>query len=816
LKKNKIFELPFIDVEKEGDFSILYHEKGHYTTIFKIENLVETYSGDKNLYVKYHHVINNIVKLLGQNYTIQKQDIFSTVTYKGKKSNDFLTEKYFEHFKGRSYKKITTTLAITKNAKKGSFYQYNQNDFIEFKNKITKTFDLLYEYDFLPKYLSPSEVRDLLKRFASFSFDGNNIVYDNIKSDADSLEFKGKKLKTISFIDIDEINLPGNIKPYYNKNLGYEFPVDYCSFINDIPNVETIVYNQVIKVNSQKVEMFSLEKKRKRHDSMPDPANELAVKDIDDVFANIAKTNDLLVNSHFSLMLYGDKEAVESSTNYVETSLFNLGIIPSDNSYNQYELFLCSIPGNAVELKEYDLFKTTLDPALCLFFKEKYFVGDDSNFQIYFADRRGIPVPIDTSDLPMQTNRINNRNKFVLGPSGSGKSFYMNHLVRQYYTYDTDVILVDTGHSYSGVCKYFNGKYITYSEKNPITMNPFKINRDEYNEEKRQNLKSLIVLLWKGGDDTANQTEDTALINCIFAYYTEYFKSEKDISYLSFNSFYEFSIVKLKEMIESESIPFDLQGYKFILKKFYKGGEYDTILNSDVDTSLFDEKFIVFEIDSIKEHKILFPITTIIIMDVFIQKMRLKGSRKALIIEEAWKAIASPNMANYILYVYKTVRKFRGEAVVVTQELEDIISNDILKNSIINNSDTIVLLDQSKFRDNYDVVSDLLSLNEVEKNKIFTINKLDNKESRSRFKEVYKKRGETGEVLGVEVSIYEYLTYTTERTEKDAVEAYLSYHNNDYRKGLESFVKDLEDSKLSIPAFCDKVNQRSKDLISIN
>jgi conjugation system TraG family ATPase len=304
--------------------------------------------------------------------------------------------------------------------------------------------------------------------------------------------------------------------------------------------------------------------------------------------------------------------------------------------------------------------------------------------------------------------------------------------------------------------------------------------------------------------------EDSVLMSTIQAYYKVFFK--KDRSQLSFNTFYEFSMTHIQTIIERERINFDLNEFQFILKKFYEGGEYAAILNDDIDQSLFDESFIVFEIDAIKEHKVLFPITTLIIMDVFLQKMRHKSNRKALIIEEAWKAIASPMMAGYILYLYKTVRKFRGEAVVVTQELDDIIGNEIVKNSIINNSDTICLLDQTKFKDSYTEIAALLSLNEVEQKKIFTINNLPNKENRGRFKEVYIKRGGVGEVYGVEVSMHEYLTYTTERSEKEAVQYYVEHFggfDKDYRTGLDRFVLDFEKSNKKLSEFVQSINRKS-------
>ena len=499
----------------------------------------------------------------------------------------------------------------------------------------------------------------------------------------------------------------------------------------------------------------------------------------------------------------------QKACNYVESALFQLGVIASKNAYNQLELFRCSLPGNGVELKAYDWFQTTCDAALCFFLKESMPADEPSDFLIRFTDRQGVPVGFDPSDLPMRTNRINNRNKFVLGPSGSGKSFFMNALIQQYMGYNMDMVIVDTGHSYSGLCAYYNGKYITYSEENPITMNPFQITEAEYNIEKKDFLGTLIGLLWKGAEGTFSPVERDVIANVISAYYLIYFAEKRE---LKFDTFYEFALEKIPEIKTEEKIPFDLDEFRYVLKKFYKGGEFGFILNQAADDSLFGERFIVFEIDNIKESKILFPIVTVIIMDVFIQKMRLrKSQRKALVLEEAWKALASPIMANFLLYLNKTVRKFWGEIIEVTQELGDIIGNPIVKDSIISNSDTIILLDQSKFKDNYNDIAALLSINETERRKIFSINQLENTEGRGRFKEVYIRRGSIGEVYGVETAMEQYLTYTPEKPEKSAVEIYTGHYGS-YPKGLDAMVRDMHQLQLRLPDFITKVNAYGKPL----
>lgn len=810
-KQPKVFKLPYIGIDDVQLYPLLYTDNGDSSCVIELINPVVQLSADQDAYYEFHALMNNIIKLLGVGYTIQKQDIFCKKKYEKPtisvtnnalnaiNEDDFLEASYHQHFEGRIYTEITTYLVITQNASKKFFFTHDNKNLETFLKNITKLIEILRQRGLKPKILSKAQMERLIQQYISFNYTNAVIGFDNIKASDEYLAFGTKKVKSISLIDIDEVHIPGTVKPYRELNYGFLLPTDFMQSILNVP-CDTMVFNQIISIPDQRSEYTKLEQKKKRHSSMPDPANQIAVEDIEKCFENIAKDNQLLVYGHYNLIVgCANETELNKASNFIESSMFELGIFINKNAYNQLELFRTGLIGNSGELKIYDKFLTTSDASICFLYKERLPTNEESNFKIRFSDRQGIPICIDTADLPMETGRINNRNKFVLGPSGSGKSFFMNHLVRQYYAQDTDVVLVDTGHSYSGLCQYYGGRYITYSEEKPITMNPFRIGENEYNEEKREFLKSLIGLLWKGADGFLNQVEDSVLMSTIQAYYKIYFTQDK--RQLSFNSFYEFSLRYIEQVIEKERINFDLNEFQFILKKFYAGGEYAAILNNDIDQSLFDESFIVFEIDAIKEHKVLFPITTLIIMDVFLQKMRHKSNRKALIIEEAWKAIASPMMAGYILYLYKTVRKFRGEAIVVTQELDDIIGNEIVKNSIINNSDTICLLDQTKFKDSYTEIAALLSLNEIEQKKIFTINNLPNKENRGRFKEVYIKRGGVGEVYGVEVSLHEYLTYTTERSEKEAIEQYVIQYGGNFRIGLDKFISDFLRSQNKLSDF---------------
>ena len=809
MKTKSGFEAPFIGTSIIDGITLLYSNSGNFSTILEFENLALQFYADSEKYEDTQELFGHIIKLIGADHILQKTDILCKREYNfSNGSNEYLDKKYFNYFKGRKYNTVITYITITKEIKKGRQYSYNEAELKEFTNKIKKIIDTIKNKGGKAVVLTEPAIKALYRRFMAFDFNNDAFSFNNIHSDSTGLEFGSKKLQIISLIDIDELNVPSSFTSYKkDRAIGNDFPCDNLSFFFNCPDTDTLLYNQVVYIPDQIKIKRELELKKKRHSSMPDPSNQISIQDIEAMFLDIASENELLVYSHFSVFIFTENDKLSKAVNFIDSSLFALGIIPGKNTYNQMELFRGGIPGNASEIKSYDQFLTSRPASVCFFFKESLPHSENSKYLLYFTDRQGIPVGIDTADMPMETNRISNRNKFVLGPSGSGKSFFTNAYVKQILNLGSDVIIVDTGHSYLGTCKYFGGRYITYREDKPITMNPFKIEEIENNEEKRQILKSLVGLIWKGIDGYLNQVEDTILNNCITAYFTGYFGEEKTIKKLKFDTFYEFAIEKIQQIMDTERVKFDLDEFKYILKKFYKGGEYQKILNDDVDSTLFSEKFIVFEIDSIKEHKLLFPITTLIIMDVFIQKMRYKQNKKTLIIEEAWKAISSPMMANYILYLYKTVRKFDGEAIVVTQELSDIVGNAVIKDSIIANSDTICLLDQTKFKDRYQDISELLSINEIEKNKIFTINQLDNKEGRGRFKEVYIRRGQVGEVYGIEVPFEEYLTYTTARSERQSLETYLEHYHNSYEIAIDTMVADLKASKLNMFDFCFKVNK---------
>ena len=863
-KRKHIFQNIYFSVEDTDGVGVLYTKTGEYSAVLKIENPVQKYSADIDSYYDFTHLFSALAQTLGEGYALHKQDIFVRKQFANEPEHnqEFLSASYFRYFNGRPYTDSLCYLTITQEAKKSRLFSYDSKKWRDFLVKIYKVRDLLRDSGVQVKFLNKAEASEYVDRYFAMNFKDRMVSMTNVKADDETVSMGDKRCKVYSLVDVDCAALPSLIRPYTNIEVNNtEMPVDLVSVVDNIPNAETVVYNQIIFLPSQKRELALLDKKKNRHASIPNPSNQMAVEDIKQVQDVIARESKLLVYTHFNMVVGVPADTdLQKCTNHLENAFGRMGIHISKRAYNQLELFVSSFPGNCYSLnEEYDRFLTLSDAAVCLMYKERVQHSEETPIKIYYTDRQGVPVAIDITGKEGKNKLTDNSNFFCLGPSGSGKSFHMNSVVRQLHEQGTDVVMVDTGNSYEGLCEYFGGKYISYTEERPITMNPFRINREEMNVEKTGFLKNLVLLIWKGTQGTVTKTEDRLIEHVITEYYDAYFngfegftpqqredlrkslviddrnssekrhesereravriegiideiegrRKELKVEELSFNSFYEYSVQRIPDICEENRITgIDLSTYRYMMKDFYLGGNHEKTLNENMDSSLFDETFVVFEIDSIKDDPLLFPLVTLIIMDVFLQKMRIKKNRKVLVIEEAWKAIASPLMAEYIKFMYKTARKFWASVGVVTQEIQDIIGSEIVKEAIINNSDVVMLLDQSKFKERFDTIKAILGLTDVDCKKIFTINRLENKEGRSFFREVFIRRGTTSGVYGVEEPHECYMTYTTERAEKEALKLYKRELQCSHQEAIEAYCRDWNTSGIgkALP-FAQKVNE---------
>ena len=774
------------------------------TVAFEVE-LPELYTVTADEYETMHSSWIKAVKVLPEHSVVCKQDWFVKETYRPKTDDgeqSFLTRSYELHFNERPYLNHKCYLFLTKTTRERSRRKSDFNTLcrgfllpkeITDKDAAARFLEAVEQFERIMndsghirlRRLETDEITGtkerpgLVEKYFSLSLEDETAVLQDICLKPGRMRIGDKRLCLHTLSDTED--LPGRLSTdmRYERmstdrsdcRLSFAAPVGLLLSCNHI-------YSQYVFIDDAQEILQMMEKNSRNMLSLSKYSRSNAVnQEWTEMYLDEAHTKGVLpVRCHCNVIAWAeDAEEFRRIRNDTGSQLAMMECTPRYNTIDTPVIYWAGIPGNAGDFPSEESFYTFLEQAVCLFAGETNYRSSPSPFGIRLADRQnGIPVHVDISDLPMKKGIITNRNKFILGPSGSGKSFFTNHLVRQYYEQGAHILLVDTGNSYQGLCRMIhdrtNGKdgiYITYEEDNPISFNPFYTESGKFDVEKRDSINTLILTLWKREDESPKRSEEVALSGAVNAYIRKI--SENRNIRPDFNGFYEFVADDYRRMIEEKKVrekDFDIDGFLNVLEPFYRGGDYDFLLNSDKELDLTGKRFIVFELDNISSNKVLLPVVTLIIMETFIAKMRrLKGIRKMILIEECWKALMSANMSEYIKYLFKTVRKYFGEAVVVTQEVDDIISSPIVKEAIINNSDCKILLDQRKYMNKFEHIQRLLGLTEKEKGQILSINQANHP---GRFyREVWIGLGGTcSAVYATEVSEEEYFTFTTEESEK--------------------------------------------------
>ena len=573
-----------------------------------------------------------------------------------------------------------------------------------------------------------------------------------------------------------------------------KFSIGFASPVGQLLGCNHL-YSQYIFLEDGHKAIQRLETKRLRLQSLSAYSRENSIaRDAANDFLNEAVSEHRMpVKAHFNVLVWTDeKQKLKEIKNLVSAALAQMDASAKQETAGAAQIYWAGIPGNAADFPMNDTFDTFAEQACCFLNLETAYRSSKSPFGIRLGDRHtGRPVHVDISDEPMSRGVITNRNKIVIGGSGSGKSMFMNHMLHSYVQQGSHVLIVDVGHSYKGLCDMLGGYYFTYSEKTPIRFNPFFIGEgDELDTEKKESIKTMLLALWKRDNEEFKRSEYVAISNALTDYYA-YLHANPQI-FPCFDSFYEFLYVEFTQTLAEDRVKekdFDMDNFLFVLRPYYDDGEFAYLLNANENLDVLTQPFIVFELDKVKDHPILFPVITLIIMELFISKMRkLDKIRKVICIEEAWKAIAKAGMAEFMKYLYKTVRKYYGEAITVTQEVDDIISSPIIKDAIINNSDCKILLDLKKFQNKFEDIQAVLGMNDKGRAQVLSVNKAN--DPKRRYRELYIELGNSVmKVYRYEPSPEEYYAYTTEQKEKVLVEQYAGRHGS-IQKGIAALLSD--------------------------
>jgi conjugation system TraG family ATPase len=812
-------------IYKVEDDTIL-SKQGDVTVVFEV-TLPEIFTLSDQDYEAFHQTLVKAIKVLPRNTVFHKQDWFISrrhvADFQGRDSS-FLFRSSERFFNERAYLDHACYIMLTRKpaSSKPSSSVFsnlirrnlvpeetlNQQWLQEFLDSAGQFERILTDSGFAKlRRLKDDELSGtrgkpgVIERYCFLLAEFEKPLIHDIHF-REGLRIGDKQCQLFSLADVEDLpSLAGSRINYDRYSTDKtKFSVGFSSALGQLLSCNHIL-DQFIFIEDAQKTIKEFESRKLRLQSLANYSRENTIsRDATNEFLNEAIGSQRTpVKAHFNVLVWTDHpEEVKELKTQVSSALAQMDATAKQETDGAPQIFWAGIPGNAGDFPMNDTFDTFVEQAACFLNLETSYQSSISPIGIRLGDRlTGKPIHVDISDEPVRKGICTNRNKFILGPSGSGKSFFTNHMVRSYYEQGTHIVLVDVGHSYKGLCELVNGYYFTYEESNPIRFNPFFIGEgDSLDTEKKESIKTLLLALWKKDDETFNRSEYVALSISLQLYYKQL--ENRKYVFPCFDSFYEFLRDEFVTILREDKVKekdFDVENFLYVLRPYYKGGEFDYLLNATENLELLQERFIVFELDNIKDHPILFPVVTIIIMEVFISKMRkLKGVRKMILIEEAWKAIAKDGMAEYIKYLFKTVRKFYGEAIVVTQEVEDIISSPIVKQAIINNSDCKILLDQSKYQNKFDQIQELLGLTEKEKTLVLSINK-SNDPSR-KYKEVFiSLGGMLSKVYATEVSLEEYLAYTTEESEKVKVQAYTKKWKGDIQRAITELANDIRSGK---------------------
>lgn len=814
--------LPIMDVENDCILS----KMGDVTLVYRVE-LPEIFTLSDQEYEAFHQTWVKAIKVLPPLTVFHKQDWFLKSSYEAdfqKEDQSFLSRSSERFFNERPFLSHSCYLMLTRrpSSRAASTSLFSSllkksivpqetlgagllQDFLDSCGQMKRILEdggFARLHRLREKDLKSSRMgRGLVEQYLFLSTGDEPKILRDINFDR-GLQVGDRQCQLYTLGDAAD--LPGlcgsriNYERYCTDRT--KFSVGFASSLGQLLPCNHI-YNQYVFIEDGAQILRKLESKRLRLQSLSAYSREnLIARDATNDFLNEAIAEQRMpVKAHFNLLVWTEQAGeLQQLKNMVSSALAQMDAVSKLETLGAPQIFWAGIPGNAADFPMNDTFDTFAPQAACFLNLETGYRSSISPVGIRLGDRlSGKPIHVDISDEPIKRGICTNRNKFILGPSGSGKSFFTNHMVRSYYEQGTHIVLVDVGHSYKGLCDMVQGYYFTYSEANPIRFNPFFISEgDSLDTEKKESIKTLLLALWKKDDEVFRRSEYVALSNAITGYF-QYLEKHPGV-FAGFDSFYEFLRDEYGNVLKDERVKdrdFDIGNFLYVLRPYYRGGEFDYLLNAKENIDLLQQRFIVFELDNIKDHPILFPVVTLIIMEVFINKMRkLQGVRKMILIEEAWKALMKEGFAEYIKYLFKTVRKFFGEAIVVTQEVEDIISSPVVKQAIINNSDCKILLDQSKYQNKFDQIQELLGLTDKEKALVLSVNKAN--EAGRQYKEVFISLGGTySRVYRTEVSLEEYLAYTTEQTERMRVMEYAQKFGGDIRKGISALVEEIKSER---------------------
>ena len=761
------------------DDDMIISKDGAISIAFKID-LPEVFSIDQSNLDLISGIISNGLENLAVGTILQKQDYFfkeynttpvtSSTKYLPRSDNKFFYESPI--LKHECYLILTYDPAVLKNKKRTSLKKEQIEYFIKSSNSFINKLNL--SSFFVIKQLNEIEIINLLNSYFSLSSTKSFHEEEDYEISFD----KGFRVKD-NFVKVfsmeNSSDLPQSFSRYKKEN---NLSTDRTEFF--IPFTHNYVfsiscnhlYNQVIFIEDSDSIKKEIENKSNKFKGLRSLSrfNKLSNETLDNFLDEGEKNKTKYAKVNFSMFLWDSQhKELEQNIDLARKEFQKSKIKLNFLTVSLKDFYQANCPGNCSNINKVHQFILPTE-TISTFINFETTTTKSTNGILFSDIVHEEPVRVDLWDSPLKKGLIVNRNRLIFGPSGTGKSFLVNHIVSQYFEQGHHVIIMDIGNSYKKLCLLVGGNYLEYEQENPLKFNPF--NFEKYSLEKKEFLVSLLLFLWKGSENKPSREEK----NVLSKYLDSFFQKLKEDPGIRpcFNTFYEHVT---ESHIEGGDIFFDKKSFIFSTIDFYKGGDYDFVLNAEDKMDFLHKRFIVFELDNIKDHPILFPLIIMLLIETTMDKIRnLPGVKKSIFIDECWKPLSQGEMVGFIKYLYKTIRKFYGEIAIATQDIDDIISTDAGP-AMINNTDTFLLLSHKKKLSLKDKFSKHLSFTESDVSKLYATDK----------RQVFIKMGSLSNIYKVKVSPQRYACYTSNGDENEKI--YKTYkEKGNIKMAFENFI----------------------------
>lgn len=749
--------------------------------------------------------LSSAVRSLGQGFIVHRQDIYLKDSYHAEKTGGFLSESYERHFDARDHlthrQYLFLTLALKDAPSRGisssgafgiSFPKGEllAKDLATLLSKATEFVSVISgRGGYGLRRLDDRELAALVHRHTCLhSPDG---VFADLEPFPDKVKCGPRTLWAYSISESRA--LPSLLNPSQRADSlsggSSEIRLSTAAAIGPLLDCEHMVNTYVFTLNQGET-MREMGGRKRRMTSMSQNAeNKVGAEELEE-FADLTHKESLTcVKAHTNILVWGEEHQEQQLRGKISAALSGMNILCVQNTCDAHVLWYSAYPGAAGEISSDNLMTRELKNYLCLGINETFDAGiPDGTMKM--CDRfRNIPLRIDIQEAAYKAGLIDNYNAFILGGSGTGKSFFTNYFVRSCYDAGQTVFIIDVGDSYQGLCSVINeesggrdGIYHTWDKEHPITFDAFIGIEDWVDSTGRLQqdcdgvnfLLSFLQTLWA---PSGGWNADSA--NILKQIVRDFASSRREMAQRPiFNDLREYIIRDIAPQVHSregyicDSVQvdhkrFDIDGLILAMGDYAEGGAFGFLLNDRSPRDLFSSRFTVFEVDKlsgINDSK-FYSLCILCIMNSFNARMRCTSGMKVMVIEEAWKAIANETMSGYLAGLWKTARKFQTSAVVVTQQVSDIMSSQVIRDTILQNSSVRILLDQSNNRNSFSQLQELLGLTDHQRDLILSMNRIHR--DGLHYREVFialgdKKYG----VYATEVSPQEAVCYESNKEKK--------------------------------------------------